>query len=122
MENIDTQEIIRLLGPSQDRLIFDILLYITFFFTFITLVMQGDKSLVTTIISAAALLLGLIGKLRVFTPLDFGTFIVNAGVFLLPALVAGMTPDAKSRGPAILAAIMGAVYFFAFWFFFQRGG
>lgn len=121
MANLNTQEILRLLGPSQDRLLFDILLYVTFFFTLITLFMQGDKALFTTILSALALLLGIIAKLRVFPPLEFGTFVVNAGIFLLPALVAGMTKDAKSRGPAALAAILGAVYFFAFWFFFQRG-
>jgi len=120
MENISGQEILRLLGPSQDRLIFDILLYVTFFFTLVTLFLQGDKALLTTIISAAALLLGVIAKLQVFAPLEFGTFIVNAGIFLFPALVAGMTKDGKSRGPAILAAIIGAVHFFLYWFFFQR--
>ena len=120
MENLSGQEILRLLGPSQDRLIFDILLYITFFFTLITMFLQGDKALLTTIISAAALLLGIIAKLQVFRPLEFGTFVVNAGIFLFPALVAGMTRDSKSRPPAVLAAIVGAVHFFVYWFFFQR--
>ena len=120
MENLSGQEILRLLGPSQDRLIFDILLYITFFFTLITMFLQGDKALLTTIISAAALLLGVIAKLQVFRPLEFGTFVVNAGIFLFPALVAGMTRDSKSRPPAVLAALVGAIHFFIYWFFFQR--
>jgi hypothetical protein len=40
-------------------------------------------------------------------------------MFLLPILVAGMTQSGKSRGPAILAGIVGAVFFFAFWFVYQ---
>jgi hypothetical protein len=119
MDNISGQEILRLLGPSSDRLFFDILLYVSFFFSLIMMFTQGDKALLTTIISAATMLLIVLAKLRVFVPLEFGTFVVNAGIFLLPILVAGMTRAPKSRPPAVLAGIAGAIHFFLFWFLFQ---
>ena len=121
MENIDLQEIIRLLGPSAGNgLIWNIFIYIIFVFTLITLLLQGDRALVSTIICASALLMGVVDKLVIFEPKEFGTLALHAGMFLFPALVGGMTQDAKSRPPAIIASIVGAVYFFLFWFFLQR--
>ena len=122
MENINIQDIIQALGPnSPPGFAWNILIYIVFFFTLITMFVQGDKNLLPTIIAAAALLLDVIAKLQIFPSDEFGAFVVNAGVFILPALVAGMAKTGRARGPAILAAVFGAVWFFAYWFFFQRG-
>ena len=121
MGNLSFQDIIQLLGPSGGYgLPWTIFIYLVFFFTLITMLLQGDKALTTVLICAAALLMGLIDKLAIFAPKEFGAMALHAGMFILPALVADMTKDAKSRGPAILAALLGAVYFFAFWFFLQR--
>lgn len=121
MQNIDMQEIIRLLGPNAGLgLVWNIFLYVIFFFTLIAMLLQGDKALLTTIICAASLMLCIIAKLNIFPPREFGSLVINAGIFLFPGIVAGMTRDAKSRPPAILACVIGAVYFFAFWFFLQR--
>jgi hypothetical protein len=121
MPAISIQEIIARLGPNSDPgLIWNILIYVIAFFTLITLLLQGDKAFLTTVLSATALLADLLAKLTLFPPREFGSLIVNAGVFLLPALVAGMTRSGKSRAPAVMAALFGAVYFFLFWFFFQR--
>lgn len=122
MQNINLQEIIRLLGPNAGlALPWSIFVYIIFFFTLITMLLQGDKALLTTIISAASLLLCVVDKLAIFPPDEFGSLVIHAGMFLFPGIVAGMTRDAKSRPPAIFACIIGAIYFFAFWFFLQRG-
>ncbi len=121
MNNIDPQEILQLLGPTAGHgLIWNIFIYLIFFFTLITMLMQGDKALLTTIIAAAGLMLCVIDKLVIFNARDFGTMVIHAGMFLFPGLVAGMTRDSKSRPPAIFATVIGAVYFFLFWFFLQR--
>jgi hypothetical protein len=122
MQDINIQEIIRLLGPNAGlSLPWSIFVYIIFFFTLITMLLQGDKALFTTIICAGSLLLCVVDKLAIFPPDEFGALIIHSGMFLLPGIVAGMTRDSKSRPPAILASVVGAVYFFAFWFFLQRG-
>lgn len=122
MQDINLQDVIRLLGPNAGLgLPWSIFVYIIFFFTLITMLLQGDKALLTTIISAASLLLCVVDKLAIFRPAEFGSLVIHAGMFLLPGIVAGMTRDAKSRPPAVLASIVGAVYFFAFWVFLQRG-
>jgi|SRR5690606_13576644 len=122
MESLDIQEIIRLLGPNAGQsLIYNIFIYIIFFFTLITLLLQGDKALLTTIIAAGSLVLCVIDKLAIFSPREFGSLVLHAGMFLLPGMVAGMTRDSKSRPPAIMATLVGAVYFFLYWFFEQRG-
>lgn len=126
MENIDLQEIFWRLGIysgyGDNPLIWNIFIYVIFIFTLITMLLQGDKALVTTLLSAGGLFCCLIAKLAIFDVDEFGTLIVHAGMFLLPILVAGMTESGKSRGPAILAGIVGAVFFFAFWFVYQFSG
>ncbi len=121
MQDIRLQDIGFLLGPnSGEGLIFNIFIYLIFLFTLITMLLQGDKALLTVLLCAAALLMGLIDKLSIFEPKEFGAMVLHAGMFIFPALVAGMTKDGKSRPPAIIAAILGAIYFFMFWFFLQR--
>lgn len=122
MQDISLQEIAQRLGPnSPPGLAWNIFIYVIFFFTLITMLLQGDKALLTTIIAAGSLLLCVVDKLAIFPPDEFGALVIHAGMFLFPGIVAGMTRDAKSRPPAVLASIVGAVYFFAFWFFLQRG-
>jgi hypothetical protein len=121
MREIDLQNIVQLLGPNAGHgLIWNIFIYVIFFFTLITMLLQGDKALLTTIIAAGSLMLCIIAKLAIFPPREFGSLVVNAGMFLLPGIVAGMTRDSKSRPPAIIATVVGAIYFFLFWFFLQR--
>ncbi len=123
MQDINLQDIIQLLGPNAGNgLIWNIFIYVIFFFTLVTMLLQGDKALLTTLISAAGLMLCVIDKLVIFEPREFGSLVVHSGMFLFPALVGGMTRDKKSRAPAVIASVAGAIYFFLFWFFFQRGG
>ena len=121
MQDISLDNILFLLGPnSGEGLIFNIFIYLIFFFTLVTLLLQGDKAMLTVLLCAGALLMGLVDKLSIFEPKEFGAMVLHAGMFIFPALVAGMTKDKKSRPPAVLAAIIGAVYFFMFWFLLQR--
>jgi hypothetical protein len=123
--DIQLSDIPRLLGPgSGTDLIFSIALYIIFFLSLITMFMQSDKQLITTLIMASTLLLIILAKLTLaanapFERREFGTYVIHAGIFIFPALVAGMTKAPKSRGPAVIAAVLGAVYMFGFWFLYQ---
>jgi hypothetical protein len=127
MNNIEFSEIPRLLGPgntTQDHIL-SIALYIIFFLSLVTLLMQSDKQLLATLVMAATLLLIILAKLTLaanapFERQEFGTYVIHAGIFILPALVAGMTKAPKSRPPAVIAAVLGAIYMFGFWLLFQR--
>ncbi len=125
MEGISLQEIIQTLLPQSEFLIWDIFLYIIFFLSLITLFMQSDKQILPTLLMAAVLLLTLIAKLSIsrqipFQRREFAMLIVNCGIFIFPALVAGMTKAKKSRGPAVLAGLIGFVFMFLYWLIFQR--
>lgn len=125
MAGISLQEIAQNLLPNSQYLIWDIFLYVIFFLSLITLFMQSDKQLLPTLLMAAVLLLTLVAKLSLsrqipFQRDEFGMLVVNCGIFIFPALVAGMTKAKKSRGPAILAAIIGFVFMFMYWLIFQR--
>lgn len=120
MNDINVEEIIGLLGPNQGLpIFFNILIYIMFFFMLIGMFLQSDKTILPTMILAGGLMLCIIAKLVVFDELEFGTFAINAGMFLAPTLVIGMTKAPKSRPPLIFAALIGAIYFFGFWFFYH---
>ncbi|MFN8375980.1 MAG: hypothetical protein U0694_24295 [Anaerolineae bacterium] len=135
------QQILRYIGPRRGGEIWDIVfVYPIFFFGMITLFMQGDKEMLTTLIMATVLLLTVLSKLAplgIFNtlggsgggdPLIFSypkgllVFIIHCGMFALPIIVAGMTKAKKSRGPAIITGVLGGVYLFAFWFVMQRPG
>jgi hypothetical protein len=121
MRDIDLNDIIFLLGPNSGQgLVFNIFIYLIFFFTLVTMLLQGDKALLTVILCVGGLLMCLVDKLDIFEPKEFGAMILHAGMFIFPALVAGMTKDPKSRAPAVFASILGAVYFFVFWLILQR--
>ncbi len=120
MQQINLQRILQLLGPNEGLpLVLNILIYVTFIFTLISMFLQSDKTILPTMMLAAGLLLCIIAKLEVFTRMEFGAFAINAGIFLSPTLVIGMTQAPKSRPPLIIAALSGAIFFFAFWFMFH---
>ncbi len=51
---------------------------------------------------------------------NLGTLLIRIVAFALPLFVAGATRNKKSRGWAIMLALLGAGYFFTTWFVFQR--
>ena len=121
--NLNPQDIInRLMPRSGLGLIYDLLLYAIFILMLIVMFMQSDKQLVPTMISGLVGALAVIAKLNVFDPLAFGALVVNAGIFVLPIIVAGITKAKNSQPLAIIAGVLGGVYFFMFWFISQRNG
>jgi hypothetical protein len=133
------QQILAYLGPRRGQWWWDVFfIYPIFFFALVTLFMQGDKELTTTLIMATVLLLTVVSKLaplRVLEnlvedgdPFVFGypngliIFVIHCGIFVFPLIVAGMTRAKKSRMPAIITGVLGGVYLFGFWFFVQRLG
>jgi hypothetical protein len=121
--SLDLQDILEKLAPrSGIELLYDILLYIIFFLAIITMFMQSDKQLVPTMIMAGVAAMAVLGKLSIFPPKDFGSLVINAGMFVLPLIVAGVTAAKKSQGPAIIGGVVGGLYFFIFWLVSQRGG
>ncbi|MBZ0285944.1 MAG: hypothetical protein K8L97_34780 [Anaerolineae bacterium] len=121
MEGISAQQIIAQLGlNTPPGPIWNIMLYIVFILAVVTMFMQGDKQNTTVLIMGAVGLMAVVAKLQIFPPKDLGALVVNAGMFTLPLIVAGVTNAKKSVGPAILCAIVAGIYFFGFWVFMQR--
>lgn len=130
MEGLSLQDILFLIGPQSGQLGWTILLYIIFFFGFITMLVMPDKNLVPTLLIGAVLLAAVIAKLSISArpPLlekkEFGMLILNVVMFTFPLLSAGLI-RARKKGkvipPAIITAVFGGVYFFLFWFIEQRG-
>jgi hypothetical protein len=119
-DSINIDEILHLLGPYSGRgMVWAILLYAIFFFSVVTMLMQSEKTIVPVLLMMVGLLAIVLAKLEVFPPRAFETFILNVVIFIPPVLVVGMTKNPKSRGPAILAFLLGAGYFFAYWLTFQ---
>lgn len=134
MGNINFQQIIDLLLPTSQTLIFDIMLYIIFFLSLIALFLMPDKNMVPTLLIAAVLLFAIVAKLSlgaiygpgdpIFQRTDFGMLVINAGMLTFPLIAVGLTRSrkgAKSTPPAVLAALVGGVYFVLFWLIHQRG-
>jgi hypothetical protein len=82
--------------------------------------MQSDKQLVPTLFAGLAAALTVVAKLDVLGPKELGSLVVNAGIFVLPLIIAGITRAKKSTPLAVISGLLAAVYFFAFWFFNQR--
>lgn len=126
MNNLSFQQILNNLLPSADTLIYDIFIYPIFFISVIVVFMQSDKQLLPTLLMAATVLLTLLSKLSLtagqpFRRAEIAMLFINLGIFILPALVAPMTKAKKSRGPAIIVAVLAFVYTFLFWVINQRG-
>lgn len=122
MAGLTAQQILSRLGPNypEGMIFWNILLYIIFFLAVITMFMQGDKQNSTTLMMGAVGLLAVLAKFQIFEPKDFGSLIINAGMFVLPLIVAGVTSAKKSVGPAIFGAIIAGIYFFGYWVVMQR--
>ena len=122
----EMDDILKLLWPSNVNPLWNILVYIVFFLSLVTLLLVPDKNMTSTILMAVVILACVIDLLQVFRPGSFGTLILHIGMFALPLIAVGMIrvragKPVKAMVPGILSAIFGGLYFFAFWFFEQRG-
>jgi len=121
MSNLTVQQVLAHLAPRGGvNLLYDILLYIIFVLDLILMFGQSDKQTITTIMAGGAAALAVIAKLDVFAPKAFGSLIVNAGMFILPLLVFGMSRAKKVKPVGIISGVLSAIYFFAFWLISQR--
>jgi hypothetical protein len=122
-QSLELQDILQKLAPRGGvELLYDLLLYIVFFLGIIVMFMQGDKELLPTMLMALVAGLAVIAKLEIFAPKEFGSLVINAGMFALPLIVAGITKTKKSQAPAVITGVFGGIYFFLFWLVSQRGG
>jgi hypothetical protein len=124
MPDIPFSEIPARLLPQPDTMLWDILLYLIFFMALITSLLVPDKQMLPTLVITLVMGMVVINKLHIFGPGHFATLVLNAGIFVLPLIVAGMvrarmgTP--KAMAPAALTGILGGIYFFLFWAMEQR--
>ena len=122
MNGLTLQQVLSHLAPRGGvNLIYDIVLYIIFVLDLILMFGQSDKQTITTVMAGGAAALAVVAKLDVFTPKSFGSLVVNAGMFVLPLLVVGISKAKKVQPLGVISAVFSAIYFFAFWFFSQRG-
>src|SRR4051794_26190672 len=125
MQQINFQEILHRLainyqGPS-DALPWGYIIYTMMFLYVVTLFLQKKSNLTITLLMGAALLCALLDKVAIgqisgFQKGQFGAFFIRIIMFTVPLVVAGMTKWGKSRGPGILAGIIGAVYLLGRWY------
>jgi hypothetical protein len=130
MGNIDPSDILRRLGPNYPVIgglpqFVIYLLYIIFFLSLISLFSMPDKNIIPTILIAVVLMAAVIAKVdAVSNHCDFLSYVLNVSMFVLPFIAGGTIRSRQSKGravgPAIIAAIFGGVYFFAFWYFVQQ--
>jgi hypothetical protein len=121
MNQLTLQQVLAHLAPrSGVNLVYDIILYIVFVLDLILMFGQSDKQTITTVMAGGAAALAVVAKLDVFKPREFGSLIVNAGMFVLPLLVVGISKAKKVQPLGVISAVFSALYFFAFWFFAQR--
>ena len=121
MNGLTLQQVLSHLGPRGGiNLFYDILLYLIFILDLVFMFGQSDKQTITTIMAGGAAALAVVAKLDVFTPKSFGSLIVNAGMFILPLLVVGISKAKKVQPLGVISAVLSALYFFAFWLISQR--
>lgn len=114
----------RFLQPATP---WDWMVYVILVLALITLLRQGKKgSLTMTIMLSTVILSAIIDKVnlvnqQLYANISFAAYLVHIVMFVSPTVVAGMTKAPKSRGWAIMTALIAAVYLFGFWFAFQRG-
>lgn len=121
MGALTVQDILAKLGPRPGiGLIWDIFLYLVFLLAVIVMFMQSDKQLVPTLMAGGVAAMAVIAKLDVLAPREFGSLVINAGMFVFPLIIVGITQAKKSQAPAFLCAVFAGLYFFLFWFVAQR--
>lgn len=124
----DVNTILARLAPRRGvDLLLDLLLYTIFGIGFITMILVPDKQLLPSLLMLGVIMAALIAKLQYVNiyRCDLLTLVINVAMFAIPMLVAGMvrarvgkTP--KALWPAVLTGVIGGVYFFMFWFLYQR--
>ncbi len=136
MNGLTFQDILSFLLPTSTYLIFDIVLYVIFFLSLLTMTLLPDKNMVPTLLAAGVMLFAIIGKLSlaalqygerpIMRKADFGMYVINVGMLVFPLIAVGLTrktrsnQQVKSTPFAILAGLAGGVYFFMFWVVHQR--
>jgi hypothetical protein len=129
------QQILSYIRPRPNAEIWDLVfVYPLFLIGILTLFLQGDKELRTTLIMALVLFLIVLSKLAPFGIFDtLGTsvgssalifgypsgpllLVIHCGIGLLPLIVAAMTKSKRSRLPALMMGLWGLVYTVAFGF------
>lgn len=136
-QEVDINDIIGYLGVTNESptILWDILIIICFFLGFITLLMQSDKQLLPTILMAITLLFLVIVKLTLRAELAGRPFFLQpgisgdnvdldglvvllmlVGIFIFPWTVAAMTKNGRSRPPALLGGLLGALLCFGVMF------
>ena len=130
----DIQEIINAIGPT-DNLVWDISLYVLFFFNLVMLLLLPDGSTLHTSLVIIVLLSIFIDKTFAFGylfnsgPYDaetchgkifIGTYLIRAAMFVAPLMIAGSTDAGKVRGLGILLGGMAAAYMIGRWYVDQR--
>lgn len=135
--DVNINDIINALGPRTDGypshyLIFDIMLYLIFFLSLVSMMLIPDKQLQATMLNFIVLLLAVLSKVMVapegpIRPTDFPVLLFNAGMFVLPLLIAGMVRSAnkyagtpKALFTSIITGLLGGGYFFLFWLLEQK--
>jgi hypothetical protein len=135
--DIDFKEIVRLLGPGEGQVvIWSIILYILFFLAVITLFRVPEKNMIPTLLMGTVLLFIIVAKLSITAPsrdaiikkTEFGMYIINIGIGVLPLIAVGMTRTTSrvsrranpAAATAILTSVIGIVYFFGFWLAVQQ--
>lgn len=129
MQGVTLQNILELLGPNTGNLLWNILLYLIFGLSLLTVLTMPDKNLVPTLIMVGVVMATVIAKLSTSAvpPLlpkkSFGMFMLNVAIFVLPLLTAGIV-RARKKGRTVMlcivAGILGGMYFFFFWAIEQR--
>jgi len=136
VDGITFEQVLSYLLPTPQFMIFDILLYIIFFLALLAVFTMPDKNMIPTLLIAAVLMAVIVAKLStaaivkpgdpILGKKDFGMYAINVAMLVLPLIAVGMTRKPKSNSVvrstpfAILAGLMGAVYFFMFWLVHQR--
>lgn len=135
-QDLQMEDIGRLLGPRQGQdLLFDIMLYLLFFFGLVNSLLIPDKQLFQTMLNVSVVATAVLSKLLVggvlyspfddvnaytFAPCEFPVFIVNVWMFVIPMIVAGMLRSVKGKKTnavpvSIFMGLVGGAYFFLFW-------
>ncbi len=124
MEGVTIQNILQLLGPQTGTLLWNILLYIIFGLSLLTVLTMPNKNLLPMLLMVAVVLATVVAKLSTSArpPLirknEFGMFLLNVAIFVLPLLTAGIV-RARKKGRTVMLCIVtgifGGMYFFFFW-------
>ncbi len=121
MSSIKINQILQALGPNYPTPLIGWTLYVIIVLVLATMFLQKKGNNTITLLLSAVIMACLIDKINAFPLASFGAFVVRIIIFVFPMVVAGMTKWPKSRGPAIFASVLAAVYLFGRWFFEQRG-